>query len=419
MFLRPCMPHAIVLRRCAKRALATDATVSLASSESSAPPFPDSKAGVKINPRKARSSQRTEVKPGLFVRPWDGISSMAEVFAMIRGIERKYGRIREYIIPRDRDLPHLYIPYFWVLLHDPWNYERVPNRTVLKVPVPNVDPSRPGGIGLEDLQGLLYSQDRTRGPMGSAERVLQDSSESDDGDSKTRTVDLRIEHAKVPFRVAQQDRKWSPDIALLDGFYSWGGFYEPVDEESAKKVQHMQFNQARWAKKRTRRTTESASSEEGSEELLEVALQQSVVEERDDNLQTQTEASEFTDDVSKQLDVPSTSVSPPLASDIAEATLVPPTPDAIVADETPLTLNPAAAPAEQKAPRLSRRERILAQARENARMPLPESVTMSKQEKKTRELSEREKTQKEREEETQVRLSMRDRLWKLMGSKWF
>ncbi|KAI0937760.1 hypothetical protein AcW1_003834 [Taiwanofungus camphoratus] len=320
---------------------------------------------------------------------------------------------------KDRDLPHLYIPYFWVLLHDPWNYERVPNRTVLKVPVPNVDPSRPGGIGLEDLQGLLYSQDRTRGPMGSAERVLQDSSESDDGDSKTRTVDLRIEHAKVPFRVAQQDRKWSPDIALLDGFYSWGGFYEPVDEESAKKVQHMQFNQARWAKKRTRRTTESASSEEGSEELLEVALQQSVVEERDDNLQTQTEASEFTDDVSKQLDVPSTSVSPPLASDIAEATLVPPTPDAIVADETPLTLNPAAAPAEQKAPRLSRRERILAQARENARMPLPESVTMSKQEKKTRELSEREKTQKEREEETQVRLSMRDRLWKLMGSKWF
>lgn len=225
--------------------------------------------------------------------------------------------------------------------------------------------------------------------------------------------------AEVPFRVAQQDRKWSPDIALLDGFYSWGGFYEPVDEESAKKVQHMQFNQARWAKKRTRRTTESASSEEGSEELLEVALQQSVVEERDDNLQTQTEASEFTDDVSKQLDVPSTSVSPPLASDIAEATLVPPTPDAIVADETPLTSNPAAAPAEQKAPRLSRRERILAQARENARMPLPESVTMSKQEKKTRELSEREKTQKEREEETQVRLSMRDRLWKLMGSKWF
>lgn len=32
----------------------------------------------------------------VFIKPWDGIKSMVEAFAILRAVERKYGRLREY-----------------------------------------------------------------------------------------------------------------------------------------------------------------------------------------------------------------------------------------------------------------------------------------------------------------------------------
>jgi len=62
----------------------------------------------------------------------------------------------------------------------------------------------------------------------------------------------------------------------------------------------------------------------------------------------------------------------------------------------------------------SRRERILELARQHARTPLPDAVKATAEERKEAKRLERER---EKEEEERVKVSMRDRLWKLMGGR--
>lgn len=81
------------------------------------------------------------------------------------------------------------------------------------------------------------------------------------------------------------------------------------------------------------------------------------------------------------------------------------------ADEAELSV---ASEPERATPRLSKREQILARARVNARTPLPESVLQTEQKRRQ---ADEEKLAQEREEE-QVRTSVRERLWKMIGSKW-
>lgn len=38
----------------------------------------------------------------LFVRPWDGVPGMPDGFAMLRGIEKKYGKIKSFKFIRVR-----------------------------------------------------------------------------------------------------------------------------------------------------------------------------------------------------------------------------------------------------------------------------------------------------------------------------
>ena len=95
-------------------------------------------------------------------------------------------------------------------------------------------------------------------------------------------------------------------------------------------------------------------------------------------------------------------------SSVADATTSVSTP---TVDEAELSV---ASEPERATPRLSKREQILARARVNARTPLPESVLQTEQ--KQRQADE-EKLAQEREEE-QVRTSVRERLWKMIGSKW-
>lgn len=45
--------------------------------------------------RERRKGQGT-----IFIRPWDGVKSMPEAFAIIRGVERKYGKIRDFMLMR-------------------------------------------------------------------------------------------------------------------------------------------------------------------------------------------------------------------------------------------------------------------------------------------------------------------------------
>lgn len=42
--------------------------------------------------------------PRIFVRPWDGVPSMIDGFAMLRGIESKYGKLKAFRFIRVRQI---------------------------------------------------------------------------------------------------------------------------------------------------------------------------------------------------------------------------------------------------------------------------------------------------------------------------
>ena len=77
-----------------RRALATSAYAET-SSTSPMPPRLDKKTHTRSGNAYARS-----VRPKMFVRPWDGVPSMIDGFAMLRGIENKYGKIKAFTFVR-------------------------------------------------------------------------------------------------------------------------------------------------------------------------------------------------------------------------------------------------------------------------------------------------------------------------------
>ena len=90
-----------------------------------------------------------------------------------------------------------YMPYFWINFEDPASFARVPETpSLLKLDVPRIDLARPGGIGLEDLQGLLQPDDYV-----STDEVFNEvQSQTVDKSTKrgpTVTVDVRVERAST------------------------------------------------------------------------------------------------------------------------------------------------------------------------------------------------------------------------------
>lgn len=55
----------------------------------------------KEHKRKGQADAQADF-PSIFVRPWDGVPSMIDGFAMLRGIERKYGKIKAFRFIRVR-----------------------------------------------------------------------------------------------------------------------------------------------------------------------------------------------------------------------------------------------------------------------------------------------------------------------------
>lgn len=43
---------------------------------------------------------------GIYVKPWDGIKSIAEAFAVLRGVEKHLGHLREYKFVHVSDMVH-------------------------------------------------------------------------------------------------------------------------------------------------------------------------------------------------------------------------------------------------------------------------------------------------------------------------
>ncbi|KZT72446.1 hypothetical protein DAEQUDRAFT_809298 [Daedalea quercina L-15889] len=367
------------------------------------PPLAEVETG-ETGSKRVRSEKIAAEARAVFVRPWDGISSMPELFAMVRGLERHYGRIREYGVMRDWDFNPQYVPYFWVNFEDTASFERVPETpSLLKIDVPRIDLARLGGIGLDDLHGLLSPQDYVSPEDVQNEAAYQVSTDSNDV-PETITIDLRVERAKVPFQLRfKGDRFHQVNSAFRGTFYSWGGFYQPTAPGDVHPATTMRAG-VEWRNRALLDRNRSAAAEagEGVEDLNNM----------ENTPFMQTATSVVDDAAPASAHTPSPATEPAFASvETADATA--PATTADVAETTPT----AEAMSKPQVPRLSKRELILARARANARAPLPASLLQAEGEEEKEKKEKEEKVAKEREEE-QTRLSVRERLWKLVGSRW-
>lgn len=76
--------------------------------------------------------------------------------------------------------------------HDLASEERIPwGPAILKVDVPIIDTARPGGVGLDDLDGLLRSQDY----VSLQDQIERLAAKDKPMDPSRRTIDVRIERA--------------------------------------------------------------------------------------------------------------------------------------------------------------------------------------------------------------------------------
>ncbi|KAH9949246.1 hypothetical protein B0H21DRAFT_729166 [Amylocystis lapponica] len=404
MLARARATHNLLRPHSVRRALTTAAN-------SSSPPANHDPQAPSLHDTDA--SNRFYAHRSVIVRPWDGISSMPEALALLRAIERRFGRIRDYSILRDPDLPQLYAPFFWVAFRDAESYKRVPaTSTMIKVEVPIVDRVRPGGVGLDDLQGLISPQGYTDDIPGDVERLHRDYVPADGAAAPpTRVVEIRIEHSRKRYFLQPRDGVSARPgrFQLREGFYSWGGF---APDTAGRDAPRMRQAREKWeAFRQSRRSALGDAPPKTGPERAEHE------HERDSGR-----------DAWAQLEggavrVPGADVPPSLSVDAASPVLErePAIPVSAVSEgepartQVPVTEPASSArvpPAEPLVPKLSRRERILAQARENARTPLPASVKATAEEREA-------ERRKEYEEAERVRLSMRDRLFKIIGGKWF
>jgi len=198
-------------------------TIPDAGSASSSDPHPRPRR----NPFRQRKRECTPSSDSgrLFVRPWDGIPSMPDAFAMVRGIERKYGKVKSFKLMRDSEVTTAYHPFIWAELKDPSNFK---GTAVIQVPIPERDRHRPGGIGLDDLQGLLESPDPSE-----QEEVWRSVTEQMVAESQrtgvAKVFDVRIERSASEELVAQRLISMNRQLRVSNAFIKWGGFSSPTD----------------------------------------------------------------------------------------------------------------------------------------------------------------------------------------------
>lgn len=385
------------------------------------------------------SSSKNVKHHGIIVRPWDGLSGMNDVFGIVRGIERRFGRIREYCIVRDFDSRTQYAPYFWARFEDQASYERIPNgQTVIRVEVPVVDPARPGGIGLDDLQGVLQPED-WKGPDQEEPPSLSGQDLTDFQETTGKKVtDVKVEISGMRFHlpVSRAFRK-NDDFAFLRAFNEWDGFLKPRADTPASQP-WMEKARASWAAKdkREKRARSIAEGTDAATDVSESIAGPDIDYEETDRFPGYEfrgaeedaafieAASEPLSDPPKPLDHPAPqeslqsvqaagSHSPGQSETVTEA--APHAPDLMESAATAAQGEPEGSvePETQRQPRPTRRERMLAQAREIARTPLPNAEKLSKPEKARLAEDERKK------EEERAKASIKERLWRLMGEKWF
>ncbi|KAI0764349.1 hypothetical protein BD413DRAFT_577168 [Trametes elegans] len=402
-----------VLTRCAARCMTTEAATP--SEEDNAPlPSPPQHHAAQSKPRNIRGNS-------LHVRAWDEIDSMPAFYAMVRAIEQRFGRVREYRVVRDSDQPTNYGGFFIVDLAEEGASQRLPEKSMnIRVEVP-ISPNRPGGVGLDELQDLLLPQDRdptlTASQDGIYSQPIRPFPVPAGSEVPTRTVELIVQRA-LNRRAANAPgdqpvkRRMAENPEFGVAFARWGGFAPPE-----KMSRYMKQALLKWqplVDARRPKTPRAADAAADAETLDTPAPE---FAERAEDVARELDVTVRAEEPAKALDTTLPAAQPPF-----DELPHPPAPDAPVATaaaavtaakaDVPAESTDASAPAPAPAPapkRLSQKERILQRARQHAKTPLPAPLTAEAEEQKKAEEEKR-----AREEKTELD-SVRKRLLRLVN----
>ncbi|KAK0460952.1 uncharacterized protein EV420DRAFT_1529348 [Desarmillaria tabescens] len=191
--------------------------------------------------RQAWSLLRSPDERSAVVKSWKFFDSMAEAYALLRAVEEKYGPIHEYWFQKDQEDPSKYTSVIRVQFK---NAESLRDLSFSPKPlhvVAPVVPVRPGGIGLDDLKGLLAP--RAQKPTDGTESL------PDIGESE-KIIDASISKAAQPLYTSgiSINRRIIP--RNIKAIHDWGGFFplEPLPEGAPLTTDHphMRIALQRW-----------------------------------------------------------------------------------------------------------------------------------------------------------------------------
>ncbi|KAH7911310.1 hypothetical protein BJ138DRAFT_1113304 [Hygrophoropsis aurantiaca] len=155
------------------------------------------------------------------------ILGLSDAYAIIRGIEKSYGRIREYRFLRDAEITPAYQVILWAAFVSPESFDKVPKEgATLNIAARRPNLSQEGGQGLEDIAGLLDSCSAVEEFEGMPSfRVASPKTEG----AGERTLKVTVSRADSDYRFApevnQVDLTKAKKLAIGHSFMQWGGFY--------------------------------------------------------------------------------------------------------------------------------------------------------------------------------------------------
>ncbi|KAH9856764.1 hypothetical protein C2E23DRAFT_721491 [Lenzites betulinus] len=350
---------------------------------------------VQDHPRKAQDTF------SVYVRAWDDIDSMPTFFAMLRAVEKRFGRARDFRLGRDYDIKSNYTNFFVVDLATEDAYRRVPeNGTNIQVEIPVTPRTRPGGVGLDEIQDMLSPQDwdplalysTPISPLTTAEGAPE---------RKTKTVEVIVKRSTSPQTEGRHRRRMKDSSRFGQGFYKWAGFYDATVEDGAPLYsKEMTRVMEKWAgflaEQGKLPGAESRTRGGAAADELDLRADAADVFGSGHGLAQAPDASAASSHPVP--DVPQDRDASFIDFSIDSAAKVQPSPDSPPSPPPPV--------------RLSQREKILQRARQHAKTPLPEpSSPVAEAERKMEEAA-------RAEEEKQTTATLRERLMRLAGGKW-
>ncbi|KAG2159153.1 uncharacterized protein EDB93DRAFT_448655 [Suillus bovinus] len=304
---------------------------------------------------------------------------MVDAFAIIRGVERKFGRIREYRFIRDAEVNSEYQIMCWAAFQSEDSMNLIPEQGItMNIPAATQDPTIPeGGPGLEQLQGL-FDVKETDSSSPSAYSAEGPSTQPRLIELNVRRAasDLRFNGDSRPLNLTKMSR-----LAIGNNFYHWGGFYplKPLytsspfaspSEELPTTPDHEQMRIAlnKWSQILGRPDPSFSQMEAAATAEAQVDTQKDMAadSESPSDPSTPTMLSQKSRRRTRRLEESWIPLSTPEPTEPA----LPP-PDAITLKKHTITKT-----SQPSKPKISRKERLLEQARNQAREQVLQQATL-------------------------------------------